>query len=119
MESLEIAQLAADTAVDKIGTDVLILDVAQVTVMCEYFVITSAPTRIQTRDIARSIEERMEEKGLNRKRLQGFKEGSWILMDYGMVVVHIFLQQEREFYDLEGLWKDATIIYDSNASAIS
>ena len=119
MESLEIAQFAADTAVDKLGTDTLVLGVAEITIMCDYFVITSAPTRVQTRDIARNIEERCEAKGLTRKRMQGFKEGSWILMDYGTVVVHIFLQQERDFYDLEGLWQEAPIIFDANAPAVT
>lgn len=116
MEALEIARKAADTAVDKLGTNVVIMDVEALTVMCEYFVVTSAPTRIQTRDIARSIDERLSKEGLTQKRIQGVKEGAWILMDYGSVVVHIFLQQEREFYDLEGLWKEAPVVFDSNAA---
>lgn len=107
MESLEIAHLAANIAEDKLGKDILIKDLTGVSILCDYFVITSAPTRLQTRDIAGAIEKKFVELKLEAKRIQGFREGSWILMDYGTVVVHVFLQAERDFYDLEGLWREA------------
>lgn len=115
LESLDIARAAAATAEDKLGRDVVIMDLGKVSILCDYFVITSAPTRVQTRDIARNIEHKLSARGIEEKRIQGMKEGAWILMDYGTVVVHIFLQQERDFYDLEGFWGQAPIIYDSNA----
>lgn len=92
---------------DKLGKDIIVKDLTALTIVCDYFVITSAPTRLQTRDICRAIEEKLESSGVTNKRIQGFREGSWILMDYGIVVVHIFLQSERDFYDLEGLWRNA------------
>lgn len=107
MESLEIAREIAQVIEDKLGRDIVIKDLSALTIMCDYFVITSAPTRIQTRDICRAIEEKMDRLHLENKRIQGYREGSWILMDYGVVVVHIFLQSERDFYDLEGLWRNA------------
>ena len=110
MESLELAQSAAQTADDKLGHDIIIKDLTQLSIICDYFVITSAPTRVQTRDICRAIEETLKSKGLTTKRLQGVREGSWILMDYGILVIHIFLQTEREFYDLEGLWREAPLV---------
>ena len=110
MESLELAQLAAQTADDKLGHDIIIKDLTQVSTLCDYFVITSAPTRVQTRDICHSIEEVFKATGLTFKRLQGVREGSWILMDYGVLVIHIFLQSERDFYDLEGLWRAAPLV---------
>lgn len=113
VESLDIAKLAAETAEDKLGRDVVILDLGELSIICDYFVVTSAPTRIQTRDIARAIEEKLDAQNLERKRMQGYREGAWILMDYGIVVVHIFLQAERDFYDLEGLWREAKEIYRS------
>ncbi|MBI3925091.1 MAG: ribosome silencing factor [Armatimonadetes bacterium] len=115
LDSLDIAKLAAGTAEDKLGRDIVILDLTQVSIICDYFVIASAPTRIQTRDIARSIEEKLREREVKGKSVQGYKEGAWILMDYGTVAVHIFLQQERDFYDLEGFWSQAPVLYDSNA----
>lgn len=107
MESLEIAQQAAQVIEDKLGKDTIIKDLSALTIVCDYFVITSAPTRLQTRDIARAVEEKLAKLGLENKRIQGYREGSWILMDYGVVVIHIFLQSERDFYDLEGLWRNA------------
>lgn len=116
MESLEIAQIAANTAVDRKADDVLILDVAPLTTVADCFVIASAPTRIQTKDIAQKIEDALEEQGVSKLRVQGRDEGSWILLDYGSVVVHVFLRQEREFYDLEGRWSDARVVFDSNTA---
>lgn len=107
MESLEIAQQAAQVIEDKLGKDTIIKDLSTLTIVCDYFVITSAPTRLQTRDISRAVEEKLTKLGLENKRIQGYREGSWILMDYGVVVIHIFLQSERDFYDLEGLWRNA------------
>ena len=110
MESLELAQLAAQTADDKLGHDIIIKDLTELSTLCDYFVITSAPTRVQTRDICRSIEEAFKAKEMTTKRLQGVREGSWILMDYGILVIHIFIQTERDFYDLEGLWRAAPLV---------
>lgn len=107
LESLEIAQEVAKVIEDKLGKDIVIKDLSALTIVCDYFVITSAPTRLQTRDIARAVEDRLSQLGLQNKRIQGQREGSWILMDYGVVVIHVFLQSERDFYDLEGLWRNA------------
>ena len=114
MENKEIATIAAETATDVRAQTVLMLHVAPLTAVCDYFVITSAPTRIQTKDIAKKVEDALTEAGVEKIRIQGRNEGGWILLDYGMVVVHIFLTQEREFYDLEGRWSKAEVVYDSN-----
>ena len=105
-----MAQVAAETADDKLGHDIVIKDLTSLSILCDYFVIASAPTRLQTRDIAGAIEEKMKELGVAARRMQGYREGSWILMDYGILVVHVFLQSEREFYDLEGLWREAPLV---------
>lgn len=116
MESLDIAQIAAHTAVDRKADDVLILDVAALTTVCDHFVICSAPTRIQTKDIVQKIEDALESEGARKLRVQGRDEGSWILIDYGSVVIHVFLKQERDFYDLEGRWSQAKVVFDSNTA---
>lgn len=118
MESLEIATIAAQTAHEVKADNVLVLDVKELTTVCDYFVIASAPTRIQTKDIARKMEEALEENGVNKLRIQGRDEASWILLDYGMVVIHVFLTQEREFYDLEGRWSEAQIVFDSGKLSV-
>lgn len=119
MESTEIAQHAARTAVDRKADNILILDVASLTTVCDCFVIASAPTRVQTRDIAKKIEEGLETVGVSKLRVQGRDDGGWILIDYGSVVVHVFLRQEREFYDLEGRWSKARVVFDSNVATTS
>ena len=116
MESIDIAKIAAQTAHDVKGENVLLLDVQAMTTVCDYMVIASAPTRIQTKDIAKKVEQALLEQGEEKSRIQGRDEASWILLDYGMVVIHVFLTQEREFYDLEGRWSDAEVIYDSESS---
>ena len=115
MESLEIAQNAANTAVDRKADDVLILDVEELTTVCDCFVIASAPTRIQTKDIAQKIEDELDAVGVKKLRVQGRDDGNWILIDYGSVVVHVFLTQERQFYDLEGRWSAGKVVFDSNS----
>ena len=118
MESSATAMKAATTAVDTKAENVLILNVEPITTVCDCFVICSAPTRIQTRDIAQKVQDALEEDGIEKIRIQGRDDGSWILIDYGDIVVHVFLSQEREFYDLEGRWSDAEVIFDSNKTSV-
>lgn len=119
MESLDIAKQAARVIEDRLGKDIVVKDLSALTIVCDYFVITSAPTRVQTRDICRGVEDHFAAQGLQNKRIQGYREGSWILMDYGTVVVHIFLQSERDFYDLEGLWRQAPRVQLDSPASIS
>ena len=107
MESHDIALNAANTAADLKADDVLVLDVATLTTVCDCFVIASAPTRVQTKDIAQKIESSLEACGVKKLRIQGRDEGSWILLDYGSVVVHLFDGSMREYYALEDLWAGA------------
>ena len=107
-ESKDVALLAAEAASDKKGEAILALDVSQLLVVTEYFVIVTGRTNIQVRAIADEVEEQLRakagEKPIGR---EGFGEDKWILLDYGDVVVHVFQPQERDFYRLEKLWGDA------------
>jgi len=118
LESIEIAKIAAQTAHEVKAENVLLLDVRELTTVCDYFVVASAPTRIQTKDIAKKMEDALSDAGVKRIRIQGREDASWILIDYGMVVLHVFLTQEREFYDLEGRWSEAKILFDSNTLSV-
>jgi ribosome-associated protein len=107
-ELRKIVDVVVESAFDKKGEDILVMDMQEITQLCDYFVIITGFSRPQTRAIADAILENLEEKlGVKKKRIQGKQEGSWILMDFGSVVVHVFLDNLREYYDLEGLWKDA------------
>ena len=105
--SAERAVIAAQAASAKLGTDTVILDVGDVLSIVDYFVITSAPNTRQVRTIAEEVEERIREAdGSSPVRTEGLSDSTWVLIDYGDVVVHVFLDTTREFYDLERLWGD-------------
>jgi ribosome-associated protein len=99
--------LAARAAADKLGTNTVVLEVGDVLSIVEYFVITSAPNTRQVRTIAEEVEEQVKlVEGVGPIRVEGLSDGTWVLLDYGDVVVHVFLDETREFYDLERLWRD-------------
>ncbi len=107
MESKELARKIAHYADAKKAADVLILDVQGLSPVTDYFVIGSAPNNILTRAIVDNIEDELAQEGLYPLHKEGYDQGSWVLLDYGDVVAHIFLEEERDFYNLEQLWADA------------
>lgn len=106
--SLQLAIAAAHAADDRKGADITLLRVANVSTLADYFVIVTGFSKAQVRAIAGSIKDRVEEE-LQRlpTRTEGQTEGSWTLQDYGDVIVHILMPQEREFYNLEAFWGHA------------
>jgi len=98
--------VAAQAAADKLATDVTVLDVADRLAITDTFVLTSAPTERQVSSIVDEIELRMREAGVKPVRREGEREGRWVLLDFGDVVVHVQHAEEREYYALERLWKD-------------
>jgi len=103
--SLAICKAASD----KKAHDIVTMDMAGVMPSADYFVICSAPTATQVRAIADNIEEQLALQGVAYSHREGYREGDWILMDYGDVVAHIFRQEMREYYALEQLWGDAKL----------
>jgi ribosome-associated protein len=100
--------VAAQAAASKKAEDTLILDVGSVLAITDCFVITSASNERLVRAVAEEIERRVkEEGGPAPRRVEGLREGEWVLLDYGDFVVHVFLEATRRFYDLERLWSDA------------
>lgn len=114
---LLLARAAARVAEENRGRDVVILDMRNQTTEFDYFVIATGSSRRQLHAIAEEIDNCLE-KDLGDRRLgrEGFDPGEWILLDYGNVVVHLFDQERREFYDLEHLWGGASPVpLDENA----
>lgn len=103
-----MAQWIAEAADERKGSDIVLLKVGDVTVLADYFVLITGYSKVQVRAIARSIEDKLEET-MNRRpiRSEGFAEGTWIVEDYGDVIVHIMMPQEREYYGLESFWGHA------------
>lgn len=104
-----MARVAMGAAQDRKARDVLALDMRQVSLVADYFVLASGTMVVQTQAVARHIMEKMHEAGYRLLRREGYDRGLWILLDYGAVVVHIFREEERRFYDLERLWGDAEV----------
>jgi ribosome-associated protein len=99
--------VAARTAADKLGSDTLVLDVGDVLGIVEHFVITSAPNTRQVRTIAEEVELQVKRAGGDGPtRVEGLDDFHWVLLDLDDVVVHVFLEETRRFYELERLWGD-------------
>lgn len=94
-------------AQEKKARDMVSLRLTGLTLICDYFLIVSAASSRQAQALSDNIELGMKEAGLPPLRIEGFREGRWILLDFGAVVVHIFQDDERSYYDLERLWGDA------------
>ena len=94
-------------AEDKKGRDIVSLKMSGLTLVCDYFLLVTAANTRQAQSISDNIEMGLKEDGLQPLRIEGYRDSRWILMDLGSVVVHIFLAEEREFYDLEHLWGEA------------
>ena len=106
-ESRLVAVTAARAAAEKQGADITVLDVRSLIVITDFFVIVSGSTSRQVKTIIDAVEEALRGLGVKPLRREGETEGRWVLLDYVDVVVHAFGAEERRYYDLERLWKDA------------
>lgn len=105
LEPRDIALLAAEAAGEKKATDIVVLDVAETLVITAYFVVATAANDRQVRAVAEEVETALREKaGVKPIGREGEREGTWVLLDFGDVVVHVFQPEERDFYRLEKLW---------------
>ncbi len=112
LDSGQLARAAVDIASDKKASDVILLDIRDVTTIADYFVICSGNSHRQIQAIADALEEQLEEQGAKMLHREGVAEAGWILLDFGDVIVHVFGSKERENYRLERLWSEAkTVVY--------
>ncbi|WP_418790717.1 ribosome silencing factor [Phosphitispora sp. TUW77] len=107
----QIALLAAGAVKDKKAKDIVLLDIEEISVVCDYFLICTGLSSTQVKAIAENIEQKLKEQGITKLRMEGYKDAHWVLIDFGAVVVHIFQENDREFYNLERLWGDAKAVY--------
>jgi ribosome-associated protein len=107
-QSLELAKTIAEAADDRKAEDILLIKIGSVSYLADYFVIVTGFSRAQVRAITQTIEQKVESEWQRLPlRTQGQSEGSWVVQDYGEVIVHVLLPQEREFYNLEAFWGHA------------
>lgn len=107
-EIADVARVAVDEASAALATDVVLLDIRAVSDFADYFVIATAATQRHLTELAERIEGRLKAQGLPRTSREGKPEGGWVLIDFPGIVVHLFVQRARRFYDLETLWSAAT-----------
>ncbi len=107
MESLDKALLATKIIRERKAVDPVLIEVAELTSITDYFLIAGGNSSRQVQAIGRHLSRKMRDNGIKPYGMEGEREGHWILMDYGDLVIHIFYQPVREFYDLEGLWSEA------------
>lgn len=106
MSSYDEAILAAKALSSKKGLDIQIIKIADVSVLADYMVIATGTSSTHVKAIADEVEYQLDEAGISVSHIEGYRSNSWILLDYVDVIVHIFSDEAREFYDLERLWQD-------------
>lgn len=109
-EAIALAQAAAEAAADKLATDIVAIDVSQYLVITDVFLLCTAANDRQVRAVVDAIEERLAREGEKPIRREGEKESRWVLLDYGDIVIHVQVAEERIHYALERLWKDCPFI---------
>ena len=107
MTPYDIAVTAAKALDSKLGIDIKVLKVEEITVLADYFVICSGGSNTQVKALADEVEFRLEQEEVRPNHVEGRGDGSWTLLDYGSVMVHVFTEEGRSFYSLERLWADA------------
>lgn len=102
----EFAVLAVEALEDKKGEDISIIDISEVSVIADYFIIAGGNNKSQIQALSDAVDEKLGRAGLPLKQIEGYNNANWILLDFGDIIVHIFDKENRLFYDLERIWRD-------------
>ncbi|OUQ21803.1 ribosome silencing factor [Lachnoclostridium sp. An14] len=111
-DSKEMVKLAVSALEDKKGEDIKIIDIRDVSVLADYFIIADGSNASQVQAMADNVEEVLGKAGYICKQVEGYQNAGWILLDFGDVIVHAFSRDDRLFYDLERIWRDGKTIVD-------
>ena len=106
----EMAKIAAAALEDKKARDLKILDISDVSVLADYFIIASGSNRNQVQAMVDEVEEKLGKAGYTPKQIEGYQTANWILMDYQDLIIHVFDEENRLFYDLERIWRDGNLV---------
>lgn len=109
-QSKEMAKIAYQALEDKKGEDIKIIDIQKVSVIADYFVIANGTNSSQVEALVDSVKEKLGRGGFEPQRIEGVRSSSWVLMDYGDIIVHVFSKEDRLFYDLERIWRDGNSV---------
>ncbi len=106
----EMAKIACHALEEKKGEDIRVIDISEISVLADYFIIANGTNSSQLQAMVDGVEEELAKAGYHTKQTEGGQHSSWVLLDYGDVIVHIFSREDRLFYDLERIWRDGRIM---------
>ena len=110
MTSKELAKLACDALDDKKALEIKVINIENVSTLADYFIIASGTNHNQVQAMADNVDETLGRAGYEPKQIEGYQNANWILMDYRDIVIHIYDEENRLFYDLERIWRDGTVV---------
>ena len=106
----DMAALAIEALEDKKAEDIRVIDISQVSVIADYFIIANGTNKSQIQTLSDAVEEKLGRAGYFMKQKEGFRNANWVLLDFGDIIVHIFDKENRLFYDLERIWRDGKTV---------
>jgi ribosome-associated protein len=109
-QSLEKVRLAYEALEEKKGEDIQVIDIKDITVISDYFIIANGSNSLQVEALVDSVKDKLSMNGYDPDRIEGVRSAGWILMDYGDMIVHVFSKEDRLFYNLERMWRDGKIV---------
>lgn len=113
-QSKEMARLAYQAMEDKKARDIRIIDISKISVLADYFLIASGSNKNQVQAMVDNVQEELHKAGFVPKQVEGYNSANWILLDYGDIIIHVFDEENRLFYDLERIWRDGKTFVDVN-----
>lgn len=102
----EMVKIAVEAMRDKKAEDIKVIDISNISVIADYFIITDGKNQKHVQAITDNIQEKLYEQGYENPRMEGYNTANWILLDYKDIIIHIFNTEDRLFYDLERIWRD-------------
>ena len=109
-DSKEMTTIAIRALEDRKAEDIRVIDITDVSVIADYFIIASGTNALQVQALSDSVEEALGKAGYEPRHIEGYRSANWILMDYNDIIVHIFSDEQRIFYDLERIWRDGKVM---------
>ncbi len=109
-ESMEMARLAIEALEDKKAEDIKVIDISEVSVLADYFIIAGGSNSSQIQALCNNVDEKLGRAGHPSKQIEGYETANWVLLDFGDIIVHIFDKENRLLYDLERIWRDGKTI---------
>ncbi len=109
-KSMDMVKTAYQALDKKLAEDIKVIDISEVSVLADYFIIANGANINQVQAIADEVLEKMEQAGYRLRQIEGYQAAIWILMDFSDVVIHVFSRDDRRFYDLERIWRDGRVV---------